>query len=141
MLGRKDYTRAELENARKGIRQQLAAYRQLVKVADHDPQVAQALEAFEPILFTNMIFVLDRYFVHRLRQTTGKDGNPLNEVELLVDSLLNNGGEFRDNNVIKYKPEQAVLKIEPGQPIKVDAAQFERLSKAFFENLEAKFVS
>ena len=38
--------------------------------------MAQALEAFEPILFTNMIFVLDRYFVHRLRQTTGKDGNP-----------------------------------------------------------------
>src|SRR5689334_6133813 len=109
MLGRKDYKAEELENAREGIRQQLAAYEQLVKAVDGDPQAAQALEAFEPILFTNMLLVLDRYFVHRLRQTTGKDGNPLNELELLVDSLLNNGGRFRGNKVIKYKPEQAVL--------------------------------
>jgi hypothetical protein len=140
MLGRKDYTEAELENARKGITQQLAVYRQLVKAADGDAQVAQALEAFEPVLFTNMVFVLDRYFVHRLRQSAGKDGNPLNEVELLVESLLNNGGKFRTNKVIKYKPREAVLKLEEGQPIKVDAAQFERLAKAFFEDLEAKFV-
>lgn len=41
---------------------------------------------------------------------TGKDGNPLNEVELLADSLMNNEGILRGNNVIKLIPDQSVLK-------------------------------
>jgi hypothetical protein len=140
MLGRKDYKAQELENGQNAIRQQLTAYKQLVKAIDGDAQAAKALAAFETILFTNMILVLDRYYVHRLRSSTGKDGNPLNEVELLADSLMNNGGKLRGNNVIKYKPEEAVLKVEEGQPIKITAAQFERLSNAFFEDLDSKFV-
>jgi hypothetical protein len=140
VLGRKDYKPEEVENGQKAVRQQLAAYKQLVKAVDGDAQAAKALEAFESILFTNMILVLDRYYVHRLRSSTGKDGNPLNEVELLADSLMNNGGKFRGNNVIKYKPDEAVLKIEEGEPIRLTAGQFERLSKAFFEDLESKFV-
>jgi hypothetical protein len=144
MLGRKDYTQEELDQATSAIRQQLAAYKKLVKALDgtgEDPQVAAALESFEPLLFNNMTLVLDRYFVHRLRMTTGKDGNPINEVELLADSLMNNGGRLRGNNVIKYKPEESVLKLEPGDEIEIDAAQFERLSKAFLAELDARFVN
>jgi hypothetical protein len=87
-----------------------------------------------------MTLVLDRYFVHRLRSSTGKDGNPINDVELLADSLMNNGGELRGNNVIKYKPEESVLKLELGDPIRIRAAEFERLSTAFLADLESKFV-
>jgi hypothetical protein len=47
-----------------------------------DEKVTSALEAFEVLFFNNMALVLDRYFVHRLRMVTGKDGNPLNEVEM-----------------------------------------------------------
>jgi len=54
--------------------------------------------------------------------------------------LLNNKGKFRTNKVIKYKPEDAVLKIEEGQQVKVEADQFERLAEAFFADLESKFV-
>src|SRR5436305_4403157 len=143
MLGRKDYTQEELDQATRTITQQLKAYKKLVKALDgagEDPQVKAALEAFEPLLFNNMTLVLDRYFVHRLRMTTGKDGNPINEVELLADSLMNNGGELRGNTVIKYVPDDSVLKLEVGERIRVDAAQFERLSKAFFADLDAKFV-
>jgi len=143
MLGRKDYTQEELDHAKTVIKEQLAAYRKLVKALDgasEDPKVAAALESLEPQLFNNMTLVLDRYFVHRLRMTTGKDGNPINEVELLSDSLMNNGGELRGNNVIKYVPDDSVLKLEVGERIRVDAAQFERLSKAFFADLDAKFV-
>jgi hypothetical protein len=143
MLGRKEYTPEELEQARNAVAQQLAAYRKLVKAlngAGEDPKVTAALDAFEPLLFENMTLVLDRYFVHRLRSATGKDGNPLNEVELLADSLMNNGGELRGNNVIKYKPEESVLKLEVGQPIRLSASEFERLAQAFFADLEAKFV-
>jgi hypothetical protein len=41
---------------------------------------------------------------------TGKDGNPLNEVELLTESLINNG-VLRGNNVIKHVPTESVLKL------------------------------
>ncbi len=143
MLGRKDYTREELEQASRAMKDQLAAYRRLLEALNgtgEDPQVAAALESFEPLLFNNMTLVLDRYFVHRLRMTTGKDGNPINEVELLADSLMRNGGELRVNNVIKYKPEDSVLKLEPGDSISIGASDFERLSKAFLDELESRFV-
>lgn len=44
--------------------------------ATTDKKVNFALEAFEALFFNNMTLVLDRYFVHRLRMVTGKDGNP-----------------------------------------------------------------
>jgi hypothetical protein len=143
MLGRKDYTQEELDQAAGAMSQQLAAYKKLLSAlmgATDDPQVAAALEGFEPLLFNNMTLALDRYFVHRLRSTTGKDGNPLNEVELLADSLMNNGGELRTNNVIKYSADESVLKFNPGDPIKLSAADFERLSKAFLSELDTRFV-
>jgi hypothetical protein len=143
MLGRKDYTREELAQGKKAVRQQLAAYKKLVKAIDGgatDPTVAEALNEFEPLLFNNMTLVLDRYYVHRLRSSTGKDGNPLNEVELLADSLMNNGGKLRGNNVIKYKPEESVLKLELGDKINVSASDFDRLSKAFLADIDSKFV-
>jgi hypothetical protein len=143
MLGRKDYTQEELDHAKSAVEQQLAAYKELLKALDgagENPKVKSALEDFEPLLFNNMTLVLDRYFVHRLRVATGKDGTPLNEVELVSDSLMNNGGELRGNNVIKYVPDDSVLKLEVGERIRLNAAQFERLTKAFFAELDAKFV-
>jgi hypothetical protein len=142
MLGRKDYTKEELDNAKATVKRQLAAYRKLAKAIDAagDEQAKTALEALEPPLFNNMIVVLDRYFVHRLRKITGKDGNPVNEVELLTESLMNNAGILRGNNVIKYVPANSVLQLEIGDRIQLTAAQFDRLSKAFFADLEAKFV-
>jgi hypothetical protein len=142
MLGRKDYRPEEVAGAQTVVKRQLAAYRKLAKAVDDaaDPEAAAALEALEPLLFNNMALALDRYFVHRLRMTTGKDGNPVNELELVSDSLMNNDGVLRGNNVIKYVPEQSVLKLEPGDRIELSAAQFDRFAKAFFADLEAKFV-
>jgi hypothetical protein len=90
--------------------------------------------------FNNMVLVLDRYFVHRLRMVTGKDGNPLNEVEMLWDSLMNNDGILRGSNVIKLIPDQSVLKLSIGDPIRITEEEFERLSAAFFAEIESKFV-
>ena len=56
---------------------------------------------------------------------TGKDGNPLNEVELMSDSLMNNDGVLRGNNVIKLSPDQSVVKLNFGDRIRLSAAQFE----------------
>jgi hypothetical protein len=143
MLGRKNYTQDELDQARSAVDQQLAAYRTLVEAIDgatQDPKVRSALDAFEPLFLNNLTLALDRYFVHRIRVVTGKDGNPLNEVELISDSLMNNDGVLRGNNVIKLVPDQSVVKLEIGDRIRLSAAQFERLSTAFLAEIEARFV-
>ena len=143
LLGRKTYTQEEFDHANAAMKQQLAAYKKLVKAIDaapSDPQVTAALEAFEPLFFNNMTLVLDRYFVHRVRMVTGNDGNPLNEVELLSDSLMNHDGLLHGNNVIKLIPEQSVLKLNVGDRIRLSAAQFERLSKAFLAEIQARFL-
>jgi hypothetical protein len=141
MLGRKTYSQEEIDHARTTIDAQLAAWRALAEAADgSDSRTAAALEAIEPLLFNNMALVLDRYFVHRLRSVTGKDGNPLNEVELLSESLMNNDGVLRGNNVVKSVPERSVTGLEPGERIGLSADEFERLAGAFLADLEAKFV-
>ena len=112
MLGRKDYTQEEFAVAKSAIDdRQLAAYRKLVKSveATSDPKAITALEAFEPLFFNNLLLTLDRFFVHRLRMVAGKDGNPLNELELLTESLLRDG-VFRANNVIKLPPQESCVR-------------------------------
>ena len=92
MLGRKNYTQEELDQAKKAIAQQLAAYKKLVKAVDG------------------------------------------------ATSDLLNDGVLRANKVIKYVPGQSVAKLEIGDRIMLTAAQFERLSKAFFGEIEARFL-
>jgi hypothetical protein len=71
---------------------------------------------------------------------TGKDGNPLNEVEMICDSLVNNKGVFRDSNVIQYIPYRSVIKLNVGDKIRPTAEEFQRLSSTFFAELERKFL-
>jgi hypothetical protein len=141
MLGRKDYTKQELDNATAAVDRQVAAYKNLAKAVEdsRDPKAQSGLAAFEPLFANTMTMVLDRYFVHRLRQVTGKDGNPLNEVEMLTESLMNNDGALRGNNVIKYTPEASVLKLNIGDRIRPGMAAFDRLAKAFLADIERKF--
>jgi len=53
-----------------------------------------------------------------------KDGNPLNEVELLAEALMNNDGVLRGNNVVKFVPDESVVKLDIGDQITLTAAQF-----------------
>jgi hypothetical protein len=143
MLGRKDYTHEEFDQCKLTIGQQLAAYKALVKAvagATTDTKVNSALDAFEPLFFNNLTLALDRHFVHRVRMVTGKDGNPLNEVEMICDSLMNNDGVLRDSNVIKLIPEQSVVKLQIGDPIRLTEEEFERLSAAFLAEIERRFL-
>jgi hypothetical protein len=71
---------------------------------------------------------------------TGKDGNPLNEVEMICDSLINNNGILRESTVIKLIPDQSVVKLQFGDPIRLTEEQFEDLSTAFFAEMELKFL-
>ena len=143
MLGRKDYTQEELDHARAAIAAQVAGYRSIVKAAraTKDKKVDAALAAFEPLFFNGLVLELDRYFVHRVRPVTGKDGNPLNEVEMLGDSLMNNDGVLQKSTVLKLIPAESVTKLEFGDAIELSEQQFEQLAAAFFAELERKFVA
>ncbi|EWT02334.1 hypothetical protein N865_06015 [Intrasporangium oryzae NRRL B-24470] len=143
MLGRKDYSPDEVATAKAAVATQVAAYRTLAHAVDAAPSdagVSSALEELEPVLFTNMVLALDRFFVHRVRMVAGKDGNPLNEVELLAESIIGNEGVLESLSPIRYVPAESTLGLEVGDRIRLSADQFERLADAFFAELERRFV-
>lgn len=139
MLGRKTYTKEEVAHAKSTIAAQLEAYQALVKAVGSTPADKKAVAAFERLFFNNLLLALDRPFVHRIRAVTGKDGNPLNEVELLCECLMEHGGVLTRSTVIKLVPEKSVAGLDYGDLIELGQAQFEQLSAAFFVELEAKF--
>jgi hypothetical protein len=141
MLGRKDYTPQEYDHGKKAIRAQLTAYRKFLDAAGNGGG-EQARRQFEAEFFNNMALVLDRLYVHRLsgKDYEGKDGNPLNELRLIVDSLIDHGGVMRADKQIKLKPQDSVLGIDVGDPIKLTEDDFKKLSKAFFEELKKRFL-
>ena len=142
MLGRKNYTPEEINSARTAVSAEVAAYQKLAAAVDGaaDPAAAGALEAFEPLFFNNLVIVLDRYFVHRLRTIAGKDGTPVNEVALLSDSLMTNDGVLLGSKVIRYVPEQSVSKVNVGDRIALSQEQFERIAAGFLADIESKFL-
>jgi hypothetical protein len=127
MLGMRTYTKKYIAACRAKVENDISAY----KKANAKPM--------EIVFFNNMVIVLDHLFVHRLRTVEGKDGNPLNEVRLLSDSMMNNGNKMTVDTTIKYDPAQSVLKYESGKKIEVNEADFVLLSKAFFAEIERKF--
>jgi hypothetical protein len=142
MLGRKNYTKEEIEQGEAAVGRQVAAYTRLANAAvGADAKVKPALEAFEALFFNNMTLVMDRYYVHRLpgADYEGKDGNPLNEVRIVCDSLMNNKGVMLADKQIKLSPEQSVLKLNVGDPIRLNEQDFDRLSTAFFAELRLRF--
>lgn len=73
-------------------------------------------------------------------------GSPV--VELICTAALVEAGDLEGalvtleqlELVIKYRPEESVVKLEPGEPIRLEAAQFDRLSKAFLAEIDTRFV-
>ena len=124
MLGRNAYEPHELAHARAVVKKQLADWRSAGAGGD-----------LEATYFNGMVLALDRPFVHRIRKMTGKDTNPLSEVELVVDSLIDNGGRFDVGTVVKYQPEKSVLGLAPGDQIRLTADDYERLATAFLDEV------
>ena len=58
-----------------------------------------------------------------------KEGNLLNEVRILCNSLLNNISKLSADKSIKLNPTKSILKIRVGDEIKLNEADFMRLSK------------
>jgi hypothetical protein len=142
MLAVKTYPQDYIAECRSAMEAQLAAYKTLVSSADKAKAstVRSAVESFAPLFFNNLTLVLDNYFVHRTRAIEGKDGNPLNEVRMLCSSILTNHGVLCADKTIKYQPETSVLKLQLGDEIRLNEAQFLLLFHSFFSELQQKFI-
>jgi hypothetical protein len=145
MLARNSYERSYVESCRAEVDRQVRVYRTLAATggvlrAAAKQHFEQAVDAFEPVFFNDLVLVLENYFVHRTRAVEGKNGNPLNEVRLLADSLMTNGGRLRADKQIELRPETSVVGLAVGDQIAVREDDFIRLAKAFFAELESRFV-
>ncbi len=151
MLGMKKYPKEYIDACRSRVDADLAAYRKLAAATKNLPATNKtAIEAFETTFFNNMVLMLDYLFVHRLTGIEGKDGNPLNEVRVLCDSMLGSSPARRvyrgGNNMmtadesIKLSPEKSVLKYQTGDQIRLKEADFLRLSEAFFAEIEGRYL-
>jgi hypothetical protein len=132
MLMVSSYGRDHVGACRAKVAAQLAGYRTLPAAKPPD------IGAFERRCFNHMILALDRGFVHRGRTREGKDGNPLNEVRMLYDAIMENQGRMSATKTIRYKPETSILKLKPGDEIRLNPDEFARRSAAFFNEVEKK---
>lgn len=139
MLGRKEYSQDEIDAGRTAIRQLRESYETLRAAVPKTRSAA--LEDFEAQFFNGLVLTLDRCFVHRLSGPTyeGKDGNPLNEVGIICDSLLTNDGRMRADKQIKLPPEKSLTGLAVGAEIRLGREQFDRLAEGFFAELEQRF--
>lgn len=130
MLGVKTYSKEYVAQARARTAADIEAF----KTAGAGPDL-------EHRYFNNLVLALELSFVHRLRGVEGKDGNPLNEVRVLAQSLMENNGVLTVDKTIKWAPDTSVLGYAPGDAIRIGAADFARLAEAFFAGIESRFMA
>src|SRR5437773_4487203 len=133
----KKYPREYITACRARVEGDLRAYRdQVGKTASRE---------FEARFFNDQVLLLDYMFVHRLTGTEGKDGNPLNEVRVLCNSILLNRGKLQVDRLpgwpnsavsgLKLPPEKSLLKLQVGDEVRLTEPDFVRLSKACFAEI------
>jgi len=115
----------------------LDAYRHLTDGPSTDPRADNA--EFEPRFIGSVIVSLDASFVHRVRAQEGKDGNPLNEIRMLADSILTNDGILAPNTTIKYVAEHSVAGIEIGEPINPTIDAMAALIVAVHDEIQTRY--
>ncbi len=148
MLCVNSYQQDYIDECRSNMESRLVAYKTLLSTARAKTGTGNAafnsvVASFEPLFFNNLVVVLDAFFVHRSRTPEGKHGNPMNELRMICTSLRENRGVMctdMTNKTIKYSPEESVVKLKVGDEIKLTESAFVALFKAFFAELEAKFV-
>ena len=139
MLAVTSYPEVYVQLTAAKVDEQLAAYAALVAAVKGNAKAEAALAAFAPGYFNTMLLALDHHFMHRMRGAEGKDGNPLNEMRMLSDSIMEHDGVLKENRTIKYKADKAVAGIALGQEIVLDAETFERLAKAYLAEIGKRF--
>jgi hypothetical protein len=133
MLSQSSYSHAYVAATRTTLRTIVTEYRKVAKSGTPDAD-------FERALFNHLVLALEMYFVQRQRALEGTDGNPLNEVRLLVASILENDGRLLADKKIRLAQGRSVLGFATGDPIVLDPDSFTRLSEAFLDEIERRYL-
>lgn len=133
----KRYTQEYIDECRRKVNLLLATYKNLVNLVESH----EAIESFENVFFNNMVLVLDAFFSNRSGAIEEKDGNAINEVRVLCDSILNNKNIMLADKTITLDPEKSVLKHKAGDEIRLGAVDFMQLSNDFFWEIEKKYCT
>ncbi len=144
MLEMKAYDQDYVASCRARDETQVAMYYEVVMAArgqrDEGSDLESVLDSLESEYFNNMLIVLEGYFVYRMREVEGTDGNALNEVRVLARSLVQNGGTVMADPQITLDPARTKLGLEVGDPVRLTSQQYRRISDAFFREIERKFT-
>lgn len=87
-----------------------------------------------------LVVALDRWFALRNPKVEGRDGNPVNEVRVLAESVVEHGAVMTVPKGIKLRAEGSVLGFEEGEELSLDGDAFELLFDAFLAEVEGKFT-
>jgi hypothetical protein len=91
------------------------------------------------VAWNQLVVALEHWFAQRVPKVEGRDGNPLNEVRAIADSVTEHGSVMTVPKGIKLRPETSVLGFEEGDEITLDGNAFERLFDAFLAEVEEKY--
>ena len=131
MTDRTTYTPDELEACRDAADGLLAAW-QANDIED---------ETLENLVFGQAVVALDAWFAHRSHQIEGSDGNPMNEVRALADSMIANDGVLRVPDHVRWEAGRTVLHLAVGDEVVVTADTYERLVSAYLAAVAERFVT
>ena len=126
MLSVNSYPTTYVDACRARVDAQIAAYQGVLGASGGGKKFDAAIAAFEPLFSNNMVMVLDNYFLHRSRALELKDGNPLNEVRVLCNSMRDNDGVMAADTQIKLDPTSSILGYHVGSQIALSLADVQR---------------
>ena len=127
---RNAYTSDEIEACRDNCDALLAAW------AANDVEDT----TLESMVFAQAVVVLDAWFADRDRDLEGDDGNPMNEVRVIADSVVRNAGTLRVEGPTRWAPERTVLRLAVGDEVEITANGYERLAAAYLAAIEMHYL-